>query len=72
MANRVLLKVAFLFCVAGIPFKAAQAQLPPMDPSANPTFEVATIKPNNSGKPSMQGLTMFGRTFRPSTPPWVT
>ena len=39
-------------------------KLPPMDANANPSFEVATIKPNDSGKPSMQGLTVNGRNFK--------
>ena len=34
-----------------------------MAPDANPSFDVATIKPNNSGAPSMQGLTVRGRNF---------
>jgi uncharacterized protein (TIGR03435 family) len=34
-----------------------------MDPNADPSFEVATIKPNNSGANSMQRLTIGGRTF---------
>lgn len=42
------------------------APLPPpkaMAADADPNFEVATIKPNNSGATSMQGLTMRGRNF---------
>lgn len=35
----------------------------PMAENADPSFEVATIKPNNSGAPSIQGLTMRGRNF---------
>ena len=35
----------------------------PMAADADPSFEVATIKPNNSGAPSLQGLTMRGRNF---------
>jgi uncharacterized protein (TIGR03435 family) len=35
----------------------------PMAADADPNFEVATIKPNNSGATSMQGLTMRGRNF---------
>jgi uncharacterized protein (TIGR03435 family) len=35
----------------------------PMATDADPNFEVATIKPNNSGATSMQGLTMRGRNF---------
>ena len=38
-------------------------QLPPMAESVDPNFEVATIKPNISGAPSMQGLTLQGRNF---------
>jgi uncharacterized protein (TIGR03435 family) len=38
-------------------------QLPPMAENADPSFEVATIKPNNSGAASMQGLTLRGRNF---------
>jgi uncharacterized protein (TIGR03435 family) len=34
-----------------------------MAADANPSFEVATIKPNDSGAPSMQGLTVNGRNF---------
>jgi uncharacterized protein (TIGR03435 family) len=34
-----------------------------MDPNADPSFEVATIKPNNSNASSMQRLTIGGRTF---------
>lgn len=40
------------------------AAIPPMAADANPSFEVATIKPNNSGVPRMQGLIVRGRTFR--------
>jgi uncharacterized protein (TIGR03435 family) len=59
-----------------IPFNPAQAQvpsgdsgsagpkLPPMDANADASFEVATIKPNDSGKPNMQGLTIIGRNFK--------
>lgn len=39
-------------------------KIPPMDASISPNFEVATIKPNNSGAPRMQGLTVNGRNFR--------
>jgi len=35
----------------------------PMAPDANPSFEVATIKPNNSGATQMQGLVIQGRKF---------
>ena len=34
-----------------------------MPPDADPTFEVSTIKPNDSGLKSMQVLTFRGRTF---------
>ena len=34
-----------------------------MADDADPTFDVATIKPNNSGATSMQGLTVNGRNF---------
>jgi len=34
-----------------------------MAADADPSFEVATIKPNNSGSTSMQALTFKGRTF---------
>jgi len=34
-----------------------------MAPDADPSFEVATIKPNNSGANMMQGLTVDGRNF---------
>jgi uncharacterized protein (TIGR03435 family) len=70
MALRVLRGVAFWLCTVGlaISFNPTRAQvsgrLPPMDPNANPSFDVATIKPNDSGKPSMQGLTIIGRTFK--------
>jgi len=36
---------------------------PPMAENADPSFEVATIKPNNSGAASIQGLTLRGRNF---------
>jgi uncharacterized protein (TIGR03435 family) len=39
-------------------------KIPPMDANADPSFEVATIKPNESGAPSLQGITMNGRNFR--------
>jgi uncharacterized protein (TIGR03435 family) len=70
MTLRVLREVVFLLCTVGlaIPSSPARAQvsgrLPPMDPNANPSFDVATIKPNDSGKPSMQGLTIIGRRFK--------
>jgi uncharacterized protein (TIGR03435 family) len=35
----------------------------PMAADANPSFEVATIKPNNSGAPSLQALIIQGRNF---------
>jgi len=35
----------------------------PMAPDADPAFEVATIKPNNSGATQMQGLVIHGRQF---------
>ena len=35
----------------------------PMAADADPNFEVATIKPNNTGATSMQGLTVRGRNF---------
>ncbi len=35
----------------------------PMKEDADPSFDVATIKPNDSGASSMQGLTMNGRNF---------
>ncbi len=45
-------------------------EIPPPPPppklmaaDADPSFEVATIKPNNSGATSMQGLTLRGRNF---------
>jgi uncharacterized protein (TIGR03435 family) len=34
-----------------------------MAPDADPSFDVATIKPNDSGATSMQGLTVNGRNF---------
>jgi uncharacterized protein (TIGR03435 family) len=34
-----------------------------MPDDADPTFDVATIKPNNTGATSMQGLTVNGRNF---------
>lgn len=37
--------------------------LKPMAADADPAFEVATIKPNNSGATQMQGLVMRGRQF---------
>lgn len=35
----------------------------PMEANVDPNFEVATIKPNNTGATSMQGLTLRGRNF---------
>ncbi len=35
----------------------------PMAADADPSFEVATIKPNNSGASGLQGLTVNGRNF---------
>lgn len=35
----------------------------PMKEDADPSFDVATIKPSDSGATSMQGLTMNGRNF---------
>jgi uncharacterized protein (TIGR03435 family) len=35
----------------------------PMKEDANPSFDVSTIKPNDSGATSIQGLTMNGRNF---------
>jgi uncharacterized protein (TIGR03435 family) len=35
-----------------------------MAADADPSFEVATIKPNDSGAPGMQGLTIQGRNFK--------
>ena len=37
--------------------------IPPMAADADPSFEVATIKPNNSGATQLQGLVIHGRTF---------
>ena len=37
--------------------------MPPMAANADPSFEVATIKPNNSGATQMQGLVIRGRQF---------
>jgi uncharacterized protein (TIGR03435 family) len=37
--------------------------LKPMAADANPSFEVATIKPNNSGATQMQALVIRGRNF---------
>ena len=34
-----------------------------MAADANPSFDVATIKPNDSGNPRMQGLSVSGRNF---------
>jgi uncharacterized protein (TIGR03435 family) len=40
-----------------------------MDANANPSFEVATIKPNASGKPNLQGMTtIIGRNFKTVNP----
>jgi uncharacterized protein (TIGR03435 family) len=39
-------------------------KLPPMAENADPNFEVATIKPNDSGAPRMQRLTLNGRDFK--------
>jgi uncharacterized protein (TIGR03435 family) len=53
-----------------LPPKAAAWEIPapPQPPKlmaadADPSFDVATIKPNNSGATSMQGLTISGRNF---------
>ncbi|WP_255483834.1 TIGR03435 family protein [Granulicella sp. 5B5] len=45
-----------------IPAPPPPPKLMPAD--ANPSFEVATIKPNDSGATSMRGLTVNGRNFR--------
>ena len=37
--------------------------LKPMAADANPSFDIATIKPNNSGATQMQGLVIQGRKF---------
>jgi uncharacterized protein (TIGR03435 family) len=42
---------------------AIQPPPKPMPEDANPSFEVATIKPNDSGASGIQGLTMNGRNF---------
>jgi uncharacterized protein (TIGR03435 family) len=42
---------------------AAPPPIKRMPEDADPTFDVATIKPNNSGATSMQGLTVNGRNF---------
>lgn len=42
----------------------APAPEKPMAADADPTFDVATIKPNPSGGTRLQGLTMNGRNFR--------
>ena len=39
-------------------------KLPPMAENIDPNFEVATIKPNDSGAPRMQRLTLNGRDFK--------
>ena len=39
-------------------------KLPPMEANIEPNFEVATIKPDDSGGPSMKGLTINGRNFK--------
>jgi uncharacterized protein (TIGR03435 family) len=44
-----------------IPAPPPPLKLMPAD--ADPSFDVATIKPNNSGATSMQGLTVNGRNF---------
>jgi uncharacterized protein (TIGR03435 family) len=44
-----------------IPAPPPPLKLMPAD--ADPSFDVATIKPNNSGATSMQGLTLNGRNF---------
>ena len=38
----------------------------PMAENADPSFDVATIKPNNSGASGIQGLTLRGRNFATS------
>ena len=45
-----------------IPAPPPPPKLMPTD--ADPSFEVATIKPNDSGATSMRGLTVNGRNFR--------
>jgi uncharacterized protein (TIGR03435 family) len=47
-----------------IPAPPPPPKLMPAD--ADPSFEVATIKPNDSGATTMQGLTINGREFRTS------
>ncbi|MFC5861795.1 TIGR03435 family protein [Acidicapsa dinghuensis] len=42
---------------------APPPEIPPMAADANPSFDVATIKPNNSGANQMQGLVIRGRQF---------
>jgi uncharacterized protein (TIGR03435 family) len=42
---------------------APPAASKPMDPNADPSFDVATIKPNDKGATNMQGLTVNGRNF---------
>jgi uncharacterized protein (TIGR03435 family) len=38
--------------------------IPPMAANTDPNFEVATIKPNSSGAPSLQALVIDGRNFQ--------
>lgn len=54
--------------VRATPETAWEIPAPPPPPklmaaNADPSFEVATIKPNNSGKPGLQGLVLRGRNF---------
>ena len=54
----VLLVLAAVFVSA-----SAQEPMGPMAREADPTFEVATIKPNDSGIPTLLGIAQRGRNF---------
>lgn len=41
----------------------APREVPPMAANADPSFEVATIKPSKSGAPGLEALTFNGRNF---------
>jgi uncharacterized protein (TIGR03435 family) len=57
--------VVFLVMAAGLMAKAQTSATPPkmMAADADPSFEVATIKPNDSGVQIMQDLRIDGRRF---------
>lgn len=60
------LPLDFTFATKEIAWEIPAPAPPPklMAADANPSFDVATIKPNDSGATRMQGLTVNGRNFR--------